>query len=407
VSYALYKDALVDALHDHRQFEDAYIKYCAALEKMERLEDSVAVALRQTDQMISSLEADITDLYDMVDEASNFVEALTPPVELTHEALIEAFERLKEEIKDYFGLSVPQVINALRSLAFSPTKGMGSVEALNLLYEGYTDIPDIEGRPVNKKIIIGKIQRGEATVKSIKTTVEHLDDGTLVLDRECSTRLMTTEEDMMRFLEDFADTSFADVIDEMKEKFDAFIEAIVARNEQILHFNIRLRLLVTKTAEKKAYIKKREELHDKQIDIHDPNLPAITGFMGDIYQSSRGRVMKLLDDLVRSLNFRMLTRENVFDLAFSSGADHKDVPATLTSVVLLNAKGRVEQKFLDSIGPNPPARFPPDFDDPLERGKRVHLSKAERERLIKDHKVRRSCSSAPPSMGLIPTTIRR
>ena len=400
-SYTFYTDALNSALADHKAFEDAYINYHAALSQMQELQDSVGLALDQTSQIISGLNVDIDDLNAQLQESDKSITALTGPVTLTHTDLIVEFEKLKDQINDYFGLSMPQLLNALKSFAFGPNKGMAAVQGLDLLYQGFTSVPDLSGNPVNKDVIIGKIQYGEATVESIKDTLGKELDGSFELDDPFGTRIMTAEDSMMSFLDSFVNTSLAKVIKEMKDKFYAFVKAIIARNQEVLHYNVLLKLLVNKFADVATYEKKKDELQGKKIEANDPDLPAITEYMGDIYQSSRARVMKFLDYLLRSLNFRMLTREDIYKLAFADGTEYDKVPLTLTSDVLLNARKQIEDKFDDEINVwgSEPARFPANFDDP--RGKRIYLNKDDLQDLITNYTVCRLRSLSCSQMELI------
>ncbi|KAM6497685.1 hypothetical protein JOM56_005633 [Amanita muscaria] len=385
-SYTFYKGMLDTALDDHAAFENAYIQYHKALSEQQKLTESIALALQQMSQLISSLKKDIDDLFERLHETEANISSLTEAVKVTHGVLMDTFEILKDKIKNTFELSVPQIVNALRSLAFSPTNGMAGLEGFNLLYEGYYSIPDVEGRPVNKNLIIGSIEHGEATVKNIKDTLGKKLDGSFDLDDPYGTRLMTAEEDMMSFLEAYATSSFADVIDEIKEKFDEFVKATITRNEQVVLYNMQLKLGVSKIANKNDYEKKAKDLKGREIEAHDPDLQNITVYMGNIYQSSRARVMALLDNLVRSLNYRMLlTNYDIFRLAFEG--EPNEVPLTITHNALRSGRSRIEYEFgrVVEIWGSEPAHFPNHFDDPM--GKRIYLSKSELTSLIMNHRV--------------------
>jgi hypothetical protein len=233
-------------------------------------------------------------------------------------------------------------LNALRSLAFAPNKYTFAIEGGNLVYEGLTSVPDVSGTPANKNYIIRKIQRGEGTVKSIKDTLGKELDGEFQLDDPDGTRLMTAEEDMMNFLYNFANSSFADVIDEMKEEFDVFVKLITARNEQVVLYNMQLRTYLSKFDSKNKYEEKAEDLRGQVVEVNDSDLPNITAYMGDIYQSSRARVMQFLDNLLR---FRMLTNYDIFHLGFE-GTRPEEAPLTITSNVVLSARSRVQDRFI-------------------------------------------------------------
>ena len=292
---------------------------------------------------------------------------------------------VKKKVQNYFGLGFPQILNALKSLVYSPRKDIAAIEGLDLAYQGFTTAPSIDGTSVNKDVLIGRIQYGKATVESFKATLGKQLDGEFILDDPFETQIMTAKEDLMSFLDSFVKTSLADVISEMKVKFDAFVKAILARNNEVLQYNILLKLIVDKLADKADYLEKKEKLQRKKIRVTDPDLPAITAYMGDIYQSSRMRVMKLLDNLVRSLNFRMLAHEDIYNIAFSEGTKYDQVPLTLTSDVLRSARSRIQDKFGEKLWGHEPSRFPPVFND--DEGKRIYLSDNEVKQLKDDPKT--------------------
>jgi len=338
--------------------------------------------------MLSSLKIQIDDLVKKLLATESLVISLTEPVKNTHAVLLQTFEELQDRIRNDFELSLPQLMNALKSVAFSTT-GKFASEAINLVYEGFTSVPNINGTPANQNYLISKIKLGEATVKSFKTELGTELDGEFKLDDPFGTRLMVAEEDMMNFLEAYANSSFADVIEEMKTKFDAFVDAVVKRNEQAVLYNLQLKVYVGTVESKEEYEQKEKDLRGKQIEANDPDLPIITEYMGDIYQSSRARVMQLLDNLVRSLTFRMLKSYDIYELAFQGTDSAKDrVPLTITSDVLRSGRSRIQSEFGKQveIWGSEPARFPPNFDNP--RGKRIYLSDTDRDHLIKNHRVR-------------------
>lgn len=337
--------------------------------------------------MIHILTEDIKELVIRIQDTEDLIGSLTQPVKNTQAILQRAFEKFKDKIRDDFELSVPSLMNALTSLVSSPNKLIFGVQTASLLYDGFTSIPEVDGRLANKDYIIRKMKYGEATVADIKGTLEKDLDGQFVLDDPFGTRLMTAKEDMLSFLEAYATSSFVDVIDEMMEKFDAFVEAVIARNDQVMLYNIQLQLYQSKIASREDYEEKEREFRGQEIEATDPNLPIITAYMGDIYQSSRERVMAVLDTLVRSLNFRMLRIYDIFELAFGGSLDK--VPLSITSDVLRSGRALIEDEFwktLDQVWGKPAIRFPAHFDDPI--GKRIYLTKDELADLKTDRRVR-------------------
>lgn len=237
-SYTFYKSALDTAIVDLQAFEQAYTAYSTALKKQEALQDAVGRALYQTDAMIASIMADMKDLTASLFKADNQVQLLTQPVLDAQRALMKAYKDLEDKINDSFGLSVPQLVNALTSIAFAPTKGMGSLQIANLAYEGFNTVPDLHETPVNKRILIGQLKQSAATVDGIKATLSQSRlDGTFELDDPYGTRLLAIESDLMSFLSNYASSAFTKVMDRIKSKFDDYIQAVIGRNTQALRYS--------------------------------------------------------------------------------------------------------------------------------------------------------------------------
>lgn len=376
MNYTSYKKTLDDALIDHKTFEDTYRAYHTALSANQKLKDTISAALTQSKKMISGLEENIQDLVHSLQDTERLIKSLGESVGNAQRALKGECDRLGRLIKNDFELSVPQLMSAFTTFAFSPNAGMGALQGVNLLYQSSEQVPDINGQPANKDYIIGKMKNIEATATSIKSSVDKDIDGEFKLDDPLGTRLLAAEEDMKKFLADYAHSTFKDCGEAVKTLFHEFVEAMQKRNDQIISYNMQLKRYASDKEHKKEYEAKRTELQDKDIDTDDPSLLSATAYMGDIYQASRARIMQFLDNLVRSLNFRMLTTYQVLDFT-SGGGDVDKVLLTLTHNVLVDSRSRIEAKFgkeKEILGEDP-AFFPTDFDDP--EGKRLYLGESQ------------------------------
>ncbi|KAH7097575.1 hypothetical protein BKA62DRAFT_833180 [Auriculariales sp. MPI-PUGE-AT-0066] len=381
-NYSFYTTMLEHALSSHSTFEQAYVAYHTALDNQQELQDAVGMALDGIEQMNKSIAADMEDLMQMIQASFRKIDELKSGVELAQRTLNTAFERLQEKVTKAFDISVPQLVNALTMFAFSPNKGMGALQGFHLIYQGFSSVPDVDGIAHHKSQLVGKITQGSATVQSIKTTLSKNLDGEFQLDDPLGTRLMTAEEELQAFLANFATSSFAGEAQELDVLFKSFCDLIIARNKVVLDFNIRLKLYLSKRDDAAEYARKANELRDRVIRTDDPNLATITGYMGTIYQASRARVMKLLNLLVRSLNFRMLKRHDLYDIAFKGGFGYDSVPLSVTTGVLRAAQENIRDELLNAIGDwgTEPQKFPTNFDDP--NGKRVPLTKPQLKQLL-------------------------
>lgn len=382
-------------MNEYKDFENAYIAYHDALSKQTAIQASIEQSVNQTTSMIGNIQDDIQDLVTQLQTADNQIALLTQPVLDTQAALSAEYKVVIDKVKNSFDLSVPQLLNALSYIMFAPTAGMTGLQLTNLIYQGSTQIPDDNNIPVNKDLILKTLKSSEASVEGIKTalTMDQL-NGTFTLDDPTATYLLTIESDLTNFLSSYSTTCFADVIGDLESKFNDFVQAILARNAQVLLYNAIVNLLAEKISDMKNYQIQHDNLQGKDIGLEDPDLSTITSYMGSIYQSSRSRVMKYLTLYVRSLNFRVLEDNDVYDIAFANVGDASDVPLSITSTVLESAISLVESELnnADEKWGSAPVMFPSSWNDSTARGKRINLSDTDWPRLISatntSHQVR-------------------
>ncbi|KAG6379344.1 hypothetical protein JVT61DRAFT_11805 [Boletus reticuloceps] len=387
-SYNFYKHVLDEALTDLESFENAYIQYHAALDEQEDLNDKLELAYSKTSRITSSLDKDRGDIWSGLQDLNRAITDMTPVVEKAHKQLMEAYEKEKTKIRNAFGLSILQVINAFTSIAFAPNLESLVKRVGDVVLPGFTTVPNISGGTVTNEYLASQINESEATFAKISTELKQKIDGSYELDEAFTKRLIVEKEQMLSQLDNFSNAALTDLDDEetrrdLREKFDAYINEVTKRNDLIFQYNVNIKLLQQKTDEKLEYEQKKKELENRQVEHTDPDLPAITAYVESIYQSSRLRVTKLLEVLLRSLSFRMLRSRDIVAFAFDSEDPEPDtVPLSLTSTVLTAARSGIEDIFNNEVEEwgAEPIRFPGNFD--RDTGKHYHLNKNEREQLF-------------------------
>ena len=277
---------------------------------------------------------------------------------------------------------------------------MTSLQATDLIYQGFSSIPTIDGTTVTKEYLTSEFRQSEATLDNISTLLKNRVDGMYQLDDPFATRLIVEKEQILAQLDKFSQEAFGGVHDsdkkkDLKDGFNSLIDAVTKRNNSILQYNITVKLIISKVDEETGYRAMQTELNSRKIKENDPDIPDITAYVGAIYQSSRSRVMKLLDIVLRSLNYRMLIYSDVYEYAYPGtnpdhAADLDNVPLSLTSTTLMSVRENIEAKFNQEIEiwGTEPVKFPGDFDKDV--GKRWFLNKSQRKVLLQDqeHMVR-------------------
>ncbi|OJJ42655.1 hypothetical protein ASPZODRAFT_169945 [Penicilliopsis zonata CBS 506.65] len=394
-SYKFYKEVFDDAMGNLQALETAYINYHAALAKQQDLNEDLKAVYKNTTQMVEGLQKDIEDLQLMAQTLDGQITDLRVDVALARQSLLTAMNAELQAIKAAFGFTVLQLINVFTMVNMVPGSSkilMGLLEGGEVVYQGFTEIPTTDGTSIRKEYLASQFHRDVKTLEKLSVLLAKRKNGDYELDEAFGVRVLADKDELNAQLDRFSTEAFGGVHDAatrkaMNKAFDALLAVLDKRNMLIFKYNAALKLIVAKTAQQAAFQKQERDLSRRRIESNDPDLPIITTYVDAIYQAARARVMKLLDLLLRSLNFRMLIASDIYDYAFEgSDPNHPGtldkVPLALTTSLLHNMRSKVQARFSQSVEywGSEPAKFPGNFDHDV--GKKYALNKFQLKALL-------------------------
>jgi hypothetical protein len=91
--------------------------------------------------------------------------------------------------------------------------------------------------------------------------------------------------------------------DTVKTAFDAYVNVVVQRNNQILQYNAEVALMLQLAGEIASLKGRVAALNDTVLDTMQADGPDLTAFASRVYYSSRNTVLRLLDETARAYRF--------------------------------------------------------------------------------------------------------
>ena len=330
-SFTFYNNALDNLIANFSVLEKAYDAYFLALANNTATMEQIDATRAQQQQIIATANQQIEELTELVQATASVIDSyqtILPPLQAALEAQLQALE---DAIKNHFDFNFETFLSAMTSLAFAPeSKFMMLTQATSLLYSGMTKITNVQGVQVNKDYIVSQVVAVESSVDAINEGFEQLQNGTLKPDDPGAGKLIAEESSFLQFMAQFEDT-FPDEVQDAVDAFNAYVAAVVQRNNQILTYNSAL-LLIARNQQAIADAQARNASLDQQtMATLSPQLPDMVSYVSAAYYAARNQVLQTLDQTSRAYRFWALSATNLMEQALGSTPPPKINTAVLTS----------------------------------------------------------------------------
>ncbi|KAF5366537.1 hypothetical protein D9758_008961 [Tetrapyrgos nigripes] len=406
LSWDIYNAVLGNAIVVYTRLETSYIQYHAALDQQKEVNHEALQASSTIDSTLQKMKGEKSELVDQLNTLDKKVLSAGAALDLDHEALITAYEKVVDKIKESHGLTFKSVINALMKIAEKPKDPLEYGKQIFALENDWNNkVLNDSGVAVDKKLLLSKVNHSSIT---------GLDDFTGDLSPEEKNGefkvdgnlpgFLIEEAKLKEVLADYTQGALGEAGDELKKKFKEFTDAIVARNNDIVTYNALL--TVVKNNLDEASKLQEAKLTAQKIIIIGPDLQAMTDYMRMIYENARARVMRYLNIGQRALTFKILRSENLLKMydgsGFNGDIDQNDIPLSLTSDVLASIKSNLDDLLLrgeEEAGISP-ALFPGNWETGI--GKRRYLSAEELQTFLQNKQVKLSILPVYPGQDTDP-----
>jgi hypothetical protein len=317
--------------------------------------DAIRASREQQRQLITNTENDITALRTTLHSVGDVIDSYQVTLPPMKKKIVDKLTEIEDKIKDHFDFNPKSFLSSLSLLAFAPeSKLMWGVVIAQTAVSGVTEITDDQGDQVNKDYLVRQLKTIDGSLSSIDEGYKALDDGQLKADDPDAGKLLALEDTLTSTLDKYYN-QFPDDLTELKTQYKAYVDAVMARNEQILKYNAIVILLARKHDAVKQARDTLASLADETLDNLKPDLPALTSFVSQTYYASRNLVMETLAKTARSYRFWALSDQNLIALAYQGQSLPKIDSAALAAAQLqiLTAHEAAVNAFGSDLAPFP------------------------------------------------------
>jgi hypothetical protein len=357
-SFGFYQELLDKMIADFITIEKAYNEHFTELKANSATMEAIKSARTQQEAVRQTAENELPALETLALKTASIIDGYQVTLPPLRNALDKAIKDLTPEITDKFHFDPEQLVTCLSTLAFAPESGfMIAAQAGTFLYQGSTKITNNEGVPVRTEYLVGQVQAVQATVDGLTNGYAQLDNGTLAPDDPNAAKLVAEQQALETLLAGF-DKQFTK-LEDLKTAFDAYVNKVVERNNQILTYNATILLMLRDRqliAQSEANL---EVLTDEQLSTLKPDLPALTTFVSQVYYAARSQVMETLDLTARAFRFWALSDVNLLTKAYG-----KRTPPKIDGAALIAARETIlsgYQQAVEEFGTEVSV-FPPSTD---------------------------------------------
>ncbi|MBF0423138.1 MAG: hypothetical protein HQL73_09105 [Magnetococcales bacterium] len=343
-SLSFYQTLLKALCDNFSVLETAYNNYFKALQTQKATTDQIIATRQRQAITISNAQSQLSSLKSLTLKTARVIDGyqtILPPLKQAVEDKIKALE---DKIKNHFDFNFDTFFQSLTTLAFAPESSfMALTQAGSFLYNGAAKVTDDKGLPVNKSYLVGQLKAVKADVNSIMEGYQALDNGLLAPDDPGAGKLVAEEGQILKFFSSFY-SSFPKELDELKKAFQAYIDQVEARNNQILQYNAMVTLMVQNHELIQTTQAQNDKLNDTALAAMKPDLPDLVTFVSSMYYDARTQVMETLDLTARAFRFWALSDRNIISQAYGG----KSLPQ-IDSVALIAAQDTLLSQFRQAV----------------------------------------------------------
>lgn len=343
-SFAFFKRTITELVDNFGVIENAYHHYFQTLAQNKADIEAVSQARDKNSVTISQASAEIEQLVRVMEQTARIIDSYAEVLPAKKAAIEHQLKAIKHDIRKYFDFNVNNLLSAVGMVAMAPESVcMWGAEIGTMVTKGVEDITSDKGYSVNKDYLVDQIKSVSGSIDSLLEAYNQMDDGSIAIDDPGASKLIAQEKSIMDTLSGFY-SKFPKDMDNIKQAFSDYIDAITARNNKIMSYNAAVTLIGKKLQEIEQVECSEQTLDRDALQTIAPNLPAVTALMSQMYYDSRTLVMKNLDLTARAFRFWGLSEQNIIETAYGG----KGLPK-INVAVLKQAQNAILANYSNAI----------------------------------------------------------
>lgn len=353
ISRSLYAEQLDKMLLGFNDVEKNYNNYQSIANKQIKRQDQIDLAVEAADISRSHAEDDVTTLGQEIRLTADRIKLLQAGLPNKRNDLDKAMDDVADTIKNSFKVSFSQFIGAVGQMAFAPGLPMTAVQGANILHGAATKVTDDTGNEVPKEYMVNKIYTIKADMDGLDEAVK-ANGAILEMNDPGATKLMADERDVMNLVSQYRGLLGDAVVHGVKKRFDDYVQAVLDRNNQVIHYNACITLWLQAQAKIDSCKSTAASLGRARLEDIDFEIPAAAAAVECSYFDTTRKIISTLYLAQKAMEFvSFSTDEGLLTKLRQHG-----FPRPGLSAALMQARIDLVDKYdsvVDSFGSDAPA----------------------------------------------------
>ena len=167
-SYGFYQKQLDGVMSYLSDIEDNYFNYQDKASDRTKKRGAIRRNLAVAQSLITRANSDFNQLQLEQDTSAKTIASFSPLIPIKRKTLVTEIEKLEDDIKTHFSVSMSDFLDAAAQFAFAPGLPMAAVQAGRLFFNAATTIPDGSNVEVNKDYLVDEVGQKGADIEFLR-----------------------------------------------------------------------------------------------------------------------------------------------------------------------------------------------------------------------------------------------
>jgi hypothetical protein len=298
--------------------ENQYIEYLRNLKDQKLSVDLIKSLRKNLKDRQGTIKNDIDFLIDNLRQTGSSIDPYTEILESHRARVTNLLTSFRNDIPK-FDFDISNLLDAASMIAFAPDNPlMWGTQGAKIEYQGFTEIKNDQGIPVNRNYLIRQVENVDADLKTISEEYKVSDDGAIALADPGARKLLVDQATLSSQLDSFYN-KFPGTVEDLKNAIQQYVSLVIERNNIVVKYNAVLGMLQGKYQEQKDNANKLASLTDQFLDQVNPDLPSLTAFALESYNAVQNDVVYLMNLASRVHRLWTLENQNLCTIRDGSG----------------------------------------------------------------------------------------
>ncbi|PLB46178.1 hypothetical protein P170DRAFT_458304 [Aspergillus steynii IBT 23096] len=314
-SFAFYQEYAARFLDDLKEIEDTYLGYL----KDDLSVDQTAKAINQRGAMCDASKDQIENSivavkYDLTTIDSKIAVA-QEDMRIAEARLTESIADVEDAISDAFKFTFVDLLKGITqvvSMKDDFTSLLGTInDGTKWAHDHLSQISKDTGLTINKAYLLNSVTQIEGSIESLHEGYTILANGNAQFDDPGCAKLVLLESQLNSLLAEFSGALGGDLLREVKDRFDRYVETTQARNSAVMDYSADVQLLINNLETIESLDSQKKDIVRDEYNVLGLEHPTLTAFMRTLYTNSLTSVQLWLEKMQQAYAFVTLDETNV------------------------------------------------------------------------------------------------